>query len=352
MGFYSTNNAKFSAYKMSRRKEQEYYEDQQDELDEKLAEERGDIVMASRYAKLAKSVINAFGDQVQQKAPGTTAKATDYLGELITTGRLSQAFDAIKKMGLEGLSPAAQEIVKDIQNPITRKAITSDFNSNLERIAIENATPEQRAVIGSTAKAEADALRKAAKNPGLAEAVAARARKLAETRDITAYENLGGKRPRNNDLLNAITDAKANLKPRSAPGSPKLEEAKQAFISAIGGNEEAVGEVVGKAVEGLTIDPSAAAPKEEKPKAPSKKRSPTGKDILDKIKLLNNEKNAIPDDRMSILQAYAENPKGNAPDGTTKKNVLKNELAALTKTQSAPKPSLNPTAAEFKVPGQ
>jgi hypothetical protein len=159
--------------------------------------------------------------------------------------------------------------------------------------------------------------------------------------------------------LNLITTGKAGLRKTpgsspqaSAPSSPKAdEEVKNALVSALGGNEQTVREVVGKAAEGLKVDTS-AAPKEEKPKAPSKKRSPTGKDILDKIKLLNNEKNAIPDDRMSILQAYAENPKGNAPDGTTKKNVLKNELAALQKTQSAPKPSLNPTAAEFKVPGQ
>lgn len=189
--FYSTNNSKFKTYKAGRRKEEKYYDEQQDQLDEMLAEARGEVSMFSRYSQLAKNVINQFGQDIQVDRPaGTKPVATDYLSELIKTGRLSEVFDKIKKMNLETLSPEAQNIVKDIKNPSIRASIVSDFNSQLSNLIAKRATPTETVNRAEITVLENQALRKGAMKPGLAEMVAERARQMADKRDVSAFDNI------------------------------------------------------------------------------------------------------------------------------------------------------------------
>lgn len=361
MGFYSTNNAKFRVYNTTRRLEQKYNDEQQDGLDELLAEQRGEVDMATRYARVAKSVINAVGDQIQQpKVPGTAPKATDYLNELIQTGRLSEAFDKIKKMNLEGLSTAAQDIVKNIQNPQIRKSIVSDFNNKVEQIMIKNATPEQKADLIQKGFAEADTLRKISKNPGLAEMAAARARQLAETRDVAALDMLRANRPKNDALLQEVLKTRAGLRKTpvntpvsSAPGSPKpAEELKKAFAEAIGTDVDTANQILGKlpsptASQAPTLGMTEDFEDDRDTLNPKGYAETKTDEMLAEIKSLNAQKKLFSNDEIAKFEKMVKSPgvKPKNAGGKTNKALISE---ARDKIQAYnPKPTIRANASSF-----
>lgn len=299
--FYSTNNSKFKAYKAGRRKEEKYYDDQQDQIDEMLAEARGEVSMISRYSQLAKNVINQFGQDIQVDKPaGSKPVATDFLSELIKTGRLSEVFDKIKKMNLESLSPEAQNIVKDIKNPAIRASIVSDFNSQLSNLMAKRATPDETINRAETTLAENQALRKAGMNPGIAEMVAERARQMAEKRDITAFENIRSvaQKKKGSALHAELTQtlARREREQREREGMQgedidAIERIKKLVIDTTAkGNEPALKEVF----KTLEEEEKSSSPKPPSPKPPA---SPTGSIFSDALTVLSE------DDINSIIES-------------------------------------------------
>lgn len=129
-----------SRYIAQRRGEEKNARDQQDKIDNYLAEQAGEDETASRYARMAKSVLNSFASQVvadgervnqQSAAPQSV---TEYLGSIIQGGNLSQWFDSLQGIDTSRLSKKAKMILKDIKNPAIRKQMTEAFNDDLDRI--------------------------------------------------------------------------------------------------------------------------------------------------------------------------------------------------------------------------
>lgn len=252
MSFYSSNNKKFKAYATSRRKEEEYYDDQQDQLDEMLAEKRGEVAMVDRYARLAKQVVNSFGQQVlqpsKQLAQSGTPAATDYLRDLIKTGSLSQWFDKIKNMDTKGLSKAAKIIVKDIKDPNTRSQIVQSFNDTLSSFGGE--------------EMEKFFQRQSVSRMGQA---ANTTSSLSDERKRALTASL--------DVLNNIKSAQAD----STVGGDFIDIAYKAFIDNVaGGNEEALKEIAQKL--SIVVDNTSGKQRTNTPNI----LSPAGKDPREK----------------------------------------------------------------------
>lgn len=136
---YKSNQARLKSYVSERRIEEANADEQQSRLYEKIAEDLGQEVQATALAKMAKRVVNKFGEDIQKPSPQmlTTGKpytATDYLRQAIGEGKLSQIFDKIKTMDTKGLTKKEQSIVSDIKNKEKRKNITDKFNERIKPI--------------------------------------------------------------------------------------------------------------------------------------------------------------------------------------------------------------------------
>ena len=136
---YKSNQARLKSYVSERRIEEANADEQQGRLYEKIAEELGQEVQATALAKMAKRVVNKFGEDIQKPSPQmlTTGKpytASDYLRQSIKDGKLSQLFDKIKDINTQGLTKKEQSIVSDIKNKEKRKYITDIFNERITPI--------------------------------------------------------------------------------------------------------------------------------------------------------------------------------------------------------------------------
>jgi hypothetical protein len=266
---YKSNNYRFKAYKSSRREEEKNAEDQQDGLDEILAEQRGEMDTSLKFARMAKRVINSFGEQVTEYSD-KPSKATDFLGELINSGRLTNWFDQLKKADLKGLSPEAQDIVKDIKDPKTRKELTSAFNNQLGDLLAkrtkQEGVVERGKLIDQAQVSEFTQGKRIA--PNIAQMAAEKATEYQKKRNLEAFDAIGSQAaPRKNPLLDELKTkiaSRGESAPASLANSPKYKDKqaiKDLFIDTVGkGNAAAVEELVKKvsptASEALTVDSS------------------------------------------------------------------------------------------------
>jgi hypothetical protein len=136
---YKSNQARLKSYVSERRIEEANAEEHQDRLYEQIAADLGQEVQATALAKMAKRVVNKFGEDIQKpslqmQTTGKPHTATDYLRQAIGEGKLSQIFDKIKKMDTTGLSKKEKIIVSDIKNKERRKYITDIFNERITPI--------------------------------------------------------------------------------------------------------------------------------------------------------------------------------------------------------------------------
>ena len=136
---YKSNQERLRSYVSERRGEEANADEHQSRLYEKIAEDLGQEVQATALAKMAKRVVNKFGEDIQKPSlqmltTGKPYTATDYLREAIGQGKLSQVFDLIKKMDTKGLSKKEKIIVSDIKNKEKRKYITDMFNERITPI--------------------------------------------------------------------------------------------------------------------------------------------------------------------------------------------------------------------------
>jgi hypothetical protein len=155
---YKSNQDRLKSYIAERRIEEANADAHQDRLYEKIAEELGQEVQATALAKMAKRVVNKFGEDIQKpslqmQTTGKPYTATDYLRQAIGEGKLSQIFDKIKNMDTTGLSKKEKVIVSDIKNKERRKYITDIFNERitpiLEKKQIQNEKKRSEALTAS-----------------------------------------------------------------------------------------------------------------------------------------------------------------------------------------------------------
>lgn len=136
---YKSNQARLKSYVSERRIEEANADEQQSRLYEKIAEDLGQEVQATALAKMAKRVVNKFGEDIQKpslqmRTTGKPYTATDYLREAIGAGKLSNIFDKIKTMETKGLTKKEQKIVSNIKTKEKRKYITEIFNDRITPI--------------------------------------------------------------------------------------------------------------------------------------------------------------------------------------------------------------------------
>lgn len=73
---YKSNQARLKSYVSERRIEEANADEQQSRLYEKIAEDLGQEVQATALAKMAKRVVNKFGEDIQKPSP-----------QMLTTGK-------------------------------------------------------------------------------------------------------------------------------------------------------------------------------------------------------------------------------------------------------------------------
>ena len=136
---YKSNQQRLKSYVSERRVEEANADEHQSRLYEQIAADLGQEVQATALAKMAKRVVNKFGDEIQKpslqmQTTGKPYTATDYLRQSIGEGKLSQIFDMIKSMSTDGLSKKEKIIVSDIKNKERRKYLTEIFNDRITPI--------------------------------------------------------------------------------------------------------------------------------------------------------------------------------------------------------------------------
>jgi hypothetical protein len=146
---YKSNQQRLNSYVAERRIEEANADEHQSRLYEKIAEELGQEVQATALAKMAKRVVNKFGEEIQKpslqmQTTGKPHTAIDYLRQAISEGKLSQVFDMIKSMSTDGLSKKEKIIVRDIKNNTDLKTALNDatFETLAKNMAIEETTNE------------------------------------------------------------------------------------------------------------------------------------------------------------------------------------------------------------------
>lgn len=154
---YKSNQARLKSYVSERRIEEANADEHQDRLYEQIAADLGQEVQATALAKMAKRVVNKFGEDIQKpslqmQTTGKPHTATDYLRQAIGEGKLSQIFDKIKKMDTTGLSKKEKIIVSDIKNKERRKYITDIFNERITPILEKKHAEylESKKIVGDT----------------------------------------------------------------------------------------------------------------------------------------------------------------------------------------------------------
>lgn len=144
---FASNEKRLKTYVGERRVEEKNSASHQTKLYEQLAEELGQDVQATSYAKLAKRVVNKIGEIVTDGAPRVeksikdekgnyikvldstiNASATEYLSRAIDQGKLSQLFTAITKIDPKSLSKKARIIVGDLQRPDIKELLNLEYH--------------------------------------------------------------------------------------------------------------------------------------------------------------------------------------------------------------------------------
>lgn len=128
------------------RKEEEINQiNQQEVLDELIAEEKGLDISAEKLSNLAKRVVNKIGQEVFQpeinKAGVVTPKPTDRILEAIRSGKLSELFERIKSIPTTKLTKKQKIIQKDLKDNTVLKQI---INEEIAQILEKNITEEEK----------------------------------------------------------------------------------------------------------------------------------------------------------------------------------------------------------------
>lgn len=130
------------------RKEEEINQiNQQEVLDELIAEEKGLDISAEKLSNLAKRVVNKIGEEVLQpeinNAGVFTPKPTDRILEAIRSGKLSELFERIKGIPTSKLTKKQKIIQKDLKDNTELKEIV---NEEITKILAKNIPEEEKAL--------------------------------------------------------------------------------------------------------------------------------------------------------------------------------------------------------------
>lgn len=136
--FYGSTQSRLKTYTADRRLEERNGDIHQAKVYEKLAEDRGDIETANRFAKMAGMVINKFGQSVQEHTVNPNVPITqqpfdirNYLKTAIDNGTLSTIWNKIKAIPKDQLSKKAQIIQDDIiSNRMLRESLNDTIAKN------------------------------------------------------------------------------------------------------------------------------------------------------------------------------------------------------------------------------
>ena len=146
---YKSNQQRLKSYVSERRVEEANADEHQERLYEQIAADLGQEVQATALAKMAKRVVNKFGEEIQKpslqmQTTGKPYTAIDYLRQSIGEGKLSQVFDMIKSMSTNGLSKKEKIIVSDIKNNKDLKIALNDatIETLAKNMALEETTNE------------------------------------------------------------------------------------------------------------------------------------------------------------------------------------------------------------------
>ena len=128
------------------RKEEEINQiNQQEVLDELIAEEKGLDISAEKLSNLAKRVVNKIGEEVLQpeinKSGVVTPKPTDRILEAIRSGKLSELFERIKGIPASKLTKKQKIIQKDLKDNTMVKEI---LNEEIAKILDKNIPEEEK----------------------------------------------------------------------------------------------------------------------------------------------------------------------------------------------------------------
>lgn len=123
---FKSNQARLKSYVSERRIEEANADDHQAKLYNQLAIERGELDQATNLARLAKRVINRFGEEVQQPSESLRTKdkyaATDYVAAAIKNGTLDQLFKKMMNLDPKAaakLGKGPRIILQDLRDPAT-----------------------------------------------------------------------------------------------------------------------------------------------------------------------------------------------------------------------------------------
>ena len=130
------------------RKEEEINQiNQQEVLDELIAEEKGLDISAEKLSNLAKRVVNKIGEEVLQpeinKSGVVTPKPTDRILEAIRSGKLSELFEKIKGIPASKLTKKQKIIQKDLKDNTELKQV---LNEEMTKIIAKNIPEEEKAL--------------------------------------------------------------------------------------------------------------------------------------------------------------------------------------------------------------
>ena len=139
---YKSNQQRLKSYVSERRVEEANADEHQERLYEQIAADLGQEVQATALAKMAKRVVNKFGEEIQMpseklKETGNMA-ASDYIREAIASGSLDKLFHKITNLDPKVLRGKARLIWKDLNDPTKRKMITNAFNESVNEILKED----------------------------------------------------------------------------------------------------------------------------------------------------------------------------------------------------------------------
>lgn len=118
--FYSSGQQKLKVYTADRRIEEDNGNKQQAKVYAKIAQDRGDIETADRFAKLGMDILGKVAQTpvaITNKNSGVANMSViDHIKSMIEAGSLSQWWEAIKKIPARNLSAKARIVQDDIKH--------------------------------------------------------------------------------------------------------------------------------------------------------------------------------------------------------------------------------------------
>lgn len=142
---FASNQQRLRSYVSERRVEEATADAQQERLYEQLAIERGELDQVSSLARMAKRVINTFGDEIMMPsaklAKTNKMAATDYIAAAIQNRTLSKLLENITNLDaktVRKMGKQAYVIWEDLKNPAsgvkdtTNAAILEIMKSNAD----------------------------------------------------------------------------------------------------------------------------------------------------------------------------------------------------------------------------